>query len=76
MLTNGVLLLYDNARPHTAAWTLGGKHFDNGKEMKVAVSKWLREQAAEFYAAGIQNLVWHLFCMFHMISTWITKAIM
>lgn len=21
MLTNGVLLLYDNARPHTAAWT-------------------------------------------------------
>lgn len=32
---------------------LGSKHFDNGEEMKVAVSKWLREQAAEFYAAGI-----------------------
>lgn len=92
MLTKGVLLLHDNARPHAAVRTqnlidsfgwdvidhppyspdlapsdfhlfchlkknLGGKHFGNSDEVKVAVSKWLSEQAADFYEEGMQNLV-------------------
>ncbi|GBM20788.1 Histone-lysine N-methyltransferase SETMAR [Araneus ventricosus] len=91
MLTEGILLLHDNARPHTAAQTralldsfgwevldlpyspdlatsdfhlfrhlkhnLGGNHYNDDEDVKIAVTSWLSEQAASFYEEGIQNLV-------------------
>ena len=90
--SRGVILLQDNARPHTAARTLAkiedlgwkllthppyspdlapsdfhlfgplkesmkGIHFQTDKEVKAAVSNWLRTQSTEFYAKGIDNLI-------------------
>uniref|UniRef100_A0A1B6ITX5 Tc1-like transposase DDE domain-containing protein n=1 Tax=Homalodisca liturata TaxID=320908 RepID=A0A1B6ITX5_9HEMI len=92
MLTSGIVLLHDNARPHTAARTqdllnsfgwnifehppyspdlapsdfhlfpnmkkwLGSQRFTDDEELKNSVSGWLRAQAADFYAAGIEKLV-------------------
>ena len=36
---------------------LRGKHYANDKEVKTAVMKWLKEQSAEFYEAGIHALI-------------------
>jgi len=36
---------------------LGGKRFDDDDDLKDAVQKWLKLQAAAFYEEGIQNLV-------------------
>jgi hypothetical protein len=36
---------------------LGGKRFDNDDDLKDALQKWLKSQAAAFYEEGIQKLV-------------------
>ena len=36
---------------------LGGKRFDDDDDLKDAVQKWLKLQAAAFYEEGIQKLV-------------------
>ena len=37
--------------------SMKGIHFQTDKEVKAAVSNWLRTQSTEFYAKGIDNLI-------------------
>ena len=37
---------------------LGCCYFRTDEEVKAAVSNWFRTQPAEFYAKGIDNLIW------------------
>jgi histone-lysine N-methyltransferase SETMAR len=93
LLTRGVILLDDNARPHTARATqdlirttfrwerlehppyspdlapsdfhlfgplknhLGGRHFEDDNAVIQEVTRWLRRQPKDFFAAGFQGLV-------------------
>jgi hypothetical protein len=47
-----LLLLHDNARPHTA-----NKMNDTLQNFKWEVTAWFRQQPKEFYAAGFQGLL-------------------
>ena len=37
---------------------LRGKHYASDEEVKITVTRWLREQSTEFYKAGIYTLIW------------------
>lgn len=92
MLSSKILLIHDNARPHTANVTrevlesfkwelfphppyspdlapsdfhlfpamkkwLAMQRFDDDEQLQEEVTKWLKAQAADFFAEGISKLV-------------------
>jgi len=72
MLSSGIVLLHDNARPHTAARTThllqqfrwevlptrpASQSFEDDDRLKTGVTTWFKSLAADFFDTGIRKLV-------------------